>query len=89
MVHSLIQTMKATYRYRVGVGPYPFMRYDTHYMRVEVLGETPKCYRVKYLDCHANGARPGTVTLVRKQNVFGLPKENNRDLDDIKKPYIE
>lgn len=38
-------------------------------MRVEVVDETQRKYRVKYNGFHANGARPGTLAWVGKEKV--------------------
>ena len=37
--------------------------------RVEVIGETAKSYRIKFLEFGPNGHRPGDITLVRKKAV--------------------
>lgn len=57
---------KATYYYRT----YDYQGgYKPHTMGVEVVGESPKSYQIKYLEFHANGSRPGTLTWVRKNKV--------------------
>jgi len=65
--------MEAEYHYRTynhaTGGFYP------HVIRVEVLGESAKSYRIKYLEFHANGSRPGTVTWVRKNKIEWLKKK--------------
>lgn len=38
-------------------------------MRVEIVGETAKSYKVRYLEPHANGTRPGAIAWVRKTNI--------------------
>lgn len=50
-----------TYNYQGGYVP--------HTMRVEVIGESAKSYHVKYLEFHANGSRPGTLSWVRKDKI--------------------
>lgn len=56
----------ATYHYRT----YDYQGgYNPHTMRVEVIGESAKSYHIKYLEFHANGSRPGTLTWVRKDKV--------------------
>lgn len=55
-------------------------------MRVEVLAETPKCYRVKYLEPHANGALAGNTALVQKRNVKVVKPIQPKELDNWK-PY--
>ena len=87
--------MKGKYNYRHAVGSYPNFEYVGYTMRVEVLGETPKMYKVKYLEFHANGAPPGTITNVQKRNVMlegGLTKGTTHeprqyDPELIRKPY--
>lgn len=80
--------MKASYLYRHAVGQYPDFEYVGYSMRVEVLGET---YKIKYLEFHANGAPPGTITNVRKRSVTldEAPKPEPRQYDPelIRKPY--
>ena len=38
-------------------------------LRVEIIGETVKSYRVRYLSYHQNGNGPGYVTWVRRRKV--------------------
>lgn len=72
---------KGTYFYSHG---YPTLK--GYSLRVEVIGETAKSYRVRYLGFHANGAPPGTVTWValRKVKIDG---EAFKPTFDIRKPY--
>ena len=56
----------ATYHYRT----YNYQGgYIPHTMRVEIIGESAKSYHVKYLEFHANGSRPGTLSWVRKDKL--------------------
>lgn len=86
--------MKGKYNYRHAVGQYPDFEYVGYSMRVEVLGETAKTYKIKYLEFHANGAPPGTITNVRKRNVVlegvaikPAPEPRQYDPELIRKPY--
>lgn len=56
-------------------------------MRVEIIGETPKCYRIKYLEPHANGALAGNTSLVQKRNVKVERSLQPKDLSSNWKPY--
>lgn len=90
----------ARYYYKVPTGVYPTVTYEPHSMRVEIIDETPKMYKVKYLDYHHNGAPPGYVTKVLKKNIRregwkeALPGRTLStgakyipDPEDIRKPY--
>lgn len=58
--------MKATYYYRT----YDYQGgYIPQTMRVEIISESAKSYHIKYLEFHANGSRPGTLTWVRKDKI--------------------
>lgn len=60
-------------------------------LRVEVVGEFPNHYRVKYLGFHASGAKPGTFHTVRKDKVvLDAPEEPRKfapRVTDIRLPY--
>ena len=43
--------------------------YIVDLIRVEVIGETPKSYKVRSLEFSGNGWRPGYETFVLKKNV--------------------
>lgn len=43
--------------------------FNTHQMRVQVIGETQRKYKVRYLGLHANGTRVGHETWVGKTKV--------------------
>lgn len=65
-----------TYKYRaIRHGEYTMVRgkqvpvFDTHEMRVEILGQSCRKYYVKYLGFHANGQKTGHVTWVTKIKV--------------------
>lgn len=81
--------MEGNYFYLTLITLYPTPRYDSHKMRVEVIGETNASYRVRYLERHANGAPIGTVATVRKKNVKLDPKPKTVDPELIRKPYVD
>lgn len=82
--------MKGKYKYnfRQAINDFPYYEYVGHTLRVEVLAELPKTYKVKYLGFHAKGAPPGTITNVRKRSVtldVVAPPEPKQY--EIRKPY--
>jgi len=88
--------MKGIYKYnhRRVISAFPYYEYVGFMLRVEVLAELPKTYKVKYLGFHANGAPPGTITNVRKRSVTlegvaikPAPEPRQYDPELIRKPY--
>lgn len=90
----------ARYYYKVAQGTFPDLVYVPYNMRVEIIGETTKMYKIKYLDYHHNGAPPGHTTKVLKKNIRregwkealpGRTLSNGAkyipDSEDIRKPY--
>jgi len=65
--------------------------YTVHTMRVEVLGETEKSYKIRFKEFHTNGARPGTVIWARKRNILftdGTPAaQTGSGIKNIRLPY--
>jgi len=55
----------------------------SHYIRVEVIGESNKSYQVKYLQPGLNGQGVGTVKWVRKHNI----KMDFSYANNIRLPY--
>ena len=45
------------------------LTYTRHFLAVEILEETVKSYRVRYLSYHQNGNGPGYVTWVQRRHV--------------------
>lgn len=58
--------MKGVYTYRVADFQGGYLTLTTD---VEIIGETEKSYRIKFLGFGANGTPPGYVTYVRKHFV--------------------
>lgn len=57
---------KAVYHFRA----YDFNGgYIPHATNVEIVGESDKSYKVKFLQCGPNNRPPGTTTWVKKQHV--------------------
>ncbi len=77
-------------------GTYYYRRYDFNggytrlSLRVEILAETERCYRIKYLEFHADGSRPGTIIRARKKNVRpdeGWIVRKSPSPENIRLPY--
>lgn len=80
--------MQATYYYLHPVETYPVATYIKLRMRVEILGETPKGYKIKYLGKSANNGRgPGYITSVRKRSIVLDGQPNAPDIEDVRLPY--
>lgn len=60
-----------------------FQRYT---MRVMVESETDKYYHIRFLEYHADGRRPGTLSRVRKNKVT-LDAPEVKDAPPIRLPY--
>lgn len=60
---------KGIYTYSHLVKYYPVKEYRALTLRVEVLEESATRYRVRYLESHANGNKPGYTTWVQKSKV--------------------
>lgn len=64
--------------------------YFGHAVRVEVIGETNKSYRIKFLEFGPNGHRPGDVTCVSKKSVrFDNPVFAAKENITYRLPYAD
>lgn len=83
--------MKGTYFYTHAAKVYPTVELASYSLRVEVIDQTAKSYKIKYLEFHANGARPGTTAWVQKRKVKldgeAVKPERQYDPELIRKPY--
>lgn len=61
--------MLGTYYFKYAIEVHPVVRLRETSMRVEIVAETEKRYRVKYLNWHPTGARPGSLHWVQKRKV--------------------
>lgn len=52
--------------------------YDTHKVRVEIIGESEKSYHVKLLERGPLGQQIGTTYRARKRNVTNITKVGQR-----------
>lgn len=59
----------ATYTYLRKEGVYPNHYWVAHKLKVEIIDDTGKRLRVKFLGYHADGRTPGTVTTVERKSV--------------------
>lgn len=50
--------------------------YTSHVIKVEIIGESDKSYRIKYLEPGTFGQHVGTVKWVRKRNVKNIVETN-------------
>ena len=58
-----------TYKYKHAIAVYPVPVFETFSLRVEILAETDKSFKVRYMEFHASGAKPDTVTWVARRKV--------------------
>lgn len=89
----------ATYKYQRMTGVYPFKKFEVFNMKVEIIDDTGKRLRVKFLGYHADGRTPGTVIMVERKSVKRVGDRplsdtvsklnifRDYDPDLIRKPY--
>lgn len=84
----------ATYRYQRVTGVYPVHSYVWYEMKVEILEDTGKRLRVKFLGYHADGRPPGSVTTVeyksvKRANVVDVGKTPTKEDVNTIKQFID
>lgn len=70
-------------------GKFRLPYFTKHNLRVEVVDETDKSYKVKFLAFHEDGRAPGTIARAKKEKVTldeTAPREVSPDRE-IKLPY--
>lgn len=80
--------MIGTYYYAALINLYPVKVFGPCKMRVEIIAETPKSYKIRYKEPHANGAAVGTETWVQRKHVKTDDGNTHAPIDkDVRLPY--
>jgi len=76
-----------TYHYSLLVGYWPNKVYEPHAAEVEILGESPKSYLVRFLKRHPDDTTTMSTRWVRKRKVELHGNSDTPEKEDIRLPY--
>lgn len=74
----------ATYRYQHATGFYPVKTFTWYEMKVELIEDTGKRWRIKFLGYHADRRGPGTITTVDYKSIKRSGGDGSIEVKDPK-----